>query len=104
MNYLNNNSNEFNEHLPYICSICRLDSTQNWWCSASDDYLCDQCEQIRLRRLIIQQHRESMKSAFLQAKESERRLEVDYEKQGLNKSRRSTPYSIKKSSCKTTKS
>ena len=95
INYLTMDSMEIDESLPYLCTNCQVDSTENWWCSISEEkekdliYLCDQCEQIRMRRLILQQHRESMKSAFLQAKESERRLEVDYEKQN-KRSRRMT--------------
>jgi hypothetical protein len=86
INYLhNNNSIEFNEQVPNLCSICHIDSTENWWYSLSDTkqtiYLCDQCEQNRIRNLILEQHRQSMKSAFLQAKESERRLEVNYQNQ-----------------------
>ena len=94
MSYLTSEASHFDEHSPHVCSICQIDSTQNWWCSAANEkqpiYLCDQCEQTRMRRWIIQQHRESMKSAFLQAKESERRLEVDYEKQtrGFQRTRR----------------
>lgn len=84
MNYLeiNYNSIEFHEQLPNVCSICQLDSTENWWYSLLDKriYLCDQCEQNRVRHMILEQHRQSMKSAFLQAKESERRLEVNYER------------------------
>jgi hypothetical protein len=85
MNYLIHNSNEFNQQIPNICSQCQIDSTENWWSNESE-CLCDQCEQNRIRYLILEQHRQSMKSAFLQAKESERRLEVDYQKQKLNKS------------------
>lgn len=102
MTYLTSESPEFNEHNPHVCSICQIDSTQNWWCSSMDEqqaiFLCDQCEQTRMRRWIVQQHRESMKSAFLQAKESERRLEVDYEKQskGVQRARR-TPTTNKTS-------
>jgi len=86
INYLiNNNSIESNEQIPNICSICQIDSTENWWYSLSDNkhwiYLCDQCEQTRVKHVILEQHRQSMKSAFLQAKESERRLEVNYQQQ-----------------------
>jgi len=89
MNYLQNNNNtiEFNEQFPNICSICQIDSTENWWYRLSNNkqkiYLCDQCEQNRVRHLILEQHRQSMKSAFLQAKESERRLEFNYQKQRI---------------------
>jgi hypothetical protein len=89
MNYLihhNNTSIEFHEQIPNICSMCHIDSTENWWSNKSQSiFLCDQCEQNRIRHLILEQHRQSMKFAFLQAKESERRLEVDYQKQKLNK-------------------
>jgi hypothetical protein len=86
INYLQTNTFvESQELLPNICSICQIDSTENWWYSLSDDqqiiYLCDQCEQNRVRHLILEQHRQSMKSAFLQAKENERRLEVNYQEQ-----------------------
>jgi hypothetical protein len=82
ISYLHSNTpTESQELLPNICAICRIDSTENWWYSHSDDqYLCDQCEQNRVRHFILEQHRESMKSAFLQAKENERRLEVNYQK------------------------
>ena len=93
MNYLVTDSADCNEHLPCTCSVCRMDSTQNWWCSLTDEtFLCDQCEQNRVRQTIIQQHRDSMKSAFLQAKESERRLEVDHQRQrkGAHRTRRLT--------------
>jgi hypothetical protein len=83
MNYLiETKSLDFTEQLPHVCSSCRMDATENWWYStAKDRYLCDQCERNRVRHLILEQHRQSMKSAFLQAKESERRLEVDYHQQ-----------------------
>lgn len=84
INYLEtNNSIIYDQQLPNICSICQNDSTENWWYSLIDKdiYLCDQCEQNRIRHLILEQHRQSMKSAFLQAKETERRLEVNYERQ-----------------------
>ena len=84
INYLQNDI-DYHEQCPKICSICQIDSTENWWYSFTDEqqiiYLCDQCEQNRLRHFILEQHRQSMKSAFLQAKESERRLEVNYQKQ-----------------------
>jgi len=88
MNYLqNNNTIELNEQCPNICSICQIDSTENWWYSLTNNkqknYLCDQCEQNRIRHLILEQHRQSMKLAFLQAKESERRLEFNYQKQRI---------------------
>lgn len=70
-----------NEQCPNICSICRKDCTENWWYSCERIYFCDQCEQIRRRNFILEQHRQSMKSAFLQAKENERQLEVNYQKQ-----------------------
>lgn len=96
MNYLTMDSIENTESsLPYLCDYCRIDATQNWWYFITETndrtYLCDQCEQARIRRLILQQHRESMKLAFLQAKESERRLEVDYQKQN-KRSRRGTSF------------
>lgn len=76
-NYLTNESIENNERSssPNICEHCRVDSTENWW-NLKNEFvsLCDQCEQKRMRQVILKQHRESMKSAFLQAKESERRL------------------------------
>ena len=86
MNYLIHNSTmEFNEQIPNICTNCRIDSTENWWYSSLDNkkfiVLCDQCEQNRIKNAILEQHRQSMKLAFLQAKEIERRLEVDYQKQ-----------------------
>jgi hypothetical protein len=88
INYLQTNTFiQSQEFLPNICGICQIDSTENWWYSLSDDnnqqmiYLCDQCEQNRIRHFILEQHRQSMKSAFLQAKENERRLEVNYQKQ-----------------------
>lgn len=88
MNYLihDNNSIEYHtQQIPNICSNCQRDSTENWWFSFSTEkqsiYLCDLCEQNRIRNFILEQHRQSMKSAFLKAKEIERRLEVDYEKQ-----------------------
>lgn len=78
---------EVHEQEPHICSSCRTDATENWWhsSSASKDrsvlHLCDQCERNRVRHVILERHRQSMKSAFLQAKESERRLQVDYQQQ-----------------------
>ena len=72
------------EQEPNLCSMCRKDSTENWWYACRENhsmiYFCDQCEQTRRRNFILEQHRQSMKSAFLQAKESERRLEVNYQK------------------------
>ncbi|CAF1301321.1 unnamed protein product [Adineta steineri] len=84
INYLIINSlHKFHKQIPNICSICQIDHTENWWYSLSNAkqiiYLCDQCEQNRIRHVILEQHRQSMKSAFLQAKESERRLEVNYQ-------------------------
>lgn len=88
MNYLliNWNSVQSNEEsCPNICSICRKDSTENWWENRqSMNIYCDVCEQIRRRNFILEQHRQSMKSAFLQAKENERRLEVNYQKKQTN--------------------
>ncbi len=87
LNYLQTN-NSIEQLFPNLCSICQRDATENWWYALSDDqqriYVCDQCEQNRVRHFILEQHRQSMKSAFLQAKESERRLEVDYQKQRKN--------------------
>lgn len=84
IDYLLINSS-LNEQWPNICSICRKDCTENWWYSCVDNqlrvYFCDQCEQNRRRNSILEQHRQSMKSAFLQAKENERQLEVNYQKQ-----------------------
>ncbi|CAF1457456.1 unnamed protein product [Rotaria magnacalcarata] len=92
MNYLiHDNSIEYHEQqIPNVCSNCQIDLTENWWYSLSNYkqliYLCDLCEQNRIRNFILEQHRQSMKSAFLKAKENERRLEVDYQKQKQNKS------------------
>ncbi|CAF2525544.1 unnamed protein product [Rotaria sp. Silwood2] len=85
MNYLiHNNSIEYHEKIPNICSNCQIDSTENWWYTLTNNkqfiYLCDLCEQNRIRNFILEQHRQSMKSAFLKAKEIEHRLEVDYQK------------------------
>ncbi|UJR10112.1 hypothetical protein I4U23_014334 [Adineta vaga] len=84
MNYLiTTDSIDCISKLPHNCANCRVDSTVNWWYSYFEHqqriYLCDQCEQNRMRHFILEQHRQSMKSAFLQAKESERRLEVNYQ-------------------------
>lgn len=88
MNYLWINSNtslSYAEDEPTVCSSCRIDCTENWWYTCRENhsmiYYCDQCEQTRRRNFILEQHRQSMKSAFLQAKESERRLEVNYQNQ-----------------------
>lgn len=84
MNYLRNNiyPTESAQQMPHICFNCGTDSTVNWWYSLAENQqiicLCDHCEQIRMRNFIIEQHRQSMKSAFLQAKERERRLEINY--------------------------
>ena len=85
INYLHlNPSLPPSEKSPNLCSICQIDSTENWWYSLINKkqriYFCDQCEQNRVKHFILEQHRQSMKSAFLQAKESERRLEVEYRK------------------------
>ena len=77
LNYLIVESAETDDRTssPNICDHCRVDATENWWRRTNERlFLCDQCEQKRMRQLILQQHRESMKSAFLQAKETERRL------------------------------
>lgn len=93
LNYLNdNNSIEYSEQMPYVCYVCHTDSTENWWYSLSNKknnlmYLCDQCEQNRIRNLILEQHRQSMKSAFLKAKEIERRLEIDHHKRKQRKTK-----------------
>ena len=84
MNYLRNNiyPTELTQQMPQICFNCGIDSTVNWWYSLVDEQqmicLCDHCEQIRMRNFIREQHRQSMKSAFLQAKERERYLEINY--------------------------
>ena len=78
-----------NIQLPNICSICRTDSTENWWSFEIDQQqhiVCDQCQQNRMKHSILEQHRQSMKMAFLQAKECERRLEVDYQRKLSNSS------------------
>lgn len=85
LNYLNNETVELSANEPFSCEFCRIDATEIWWRSFNDEnrsiFLCDQCEQNRTRRIVVQQHRESMKSAFLQAKETERKLEFHFEKQ-----------------------
>lgn len=92
MNYLvPHDSIELHETIPNTCSNCEIDSTENWWYLATNNskkanYLCDQCEQNRMRHVILEQHRQSMKSAFLKAKEIEHRLETDYQKQRQGKS------------------
>ncbi|CAF0862117.1 unnamed protein product [Adineta ricciae] len=84
INYLRNNIHptELTQQMPQICFNCGIDSTVNWWYSLVDNgqmiCLCDHCEQIRMRNFIREQHRQSMKSAFLQAKERERHLEINY--------------------------
>jgi hypothetical protein len=61
MNYLSTDSMSHDERMPYVCSICHCDSTENWWYSLTDNgqtliYLCDPCEQNRMRRWIVHPH------------------------------------------------
>ncbi|CAF0783047.1 unnamed protein product [Didymodactylos carnosus] len=70
---------------PQICHTCHTDHTPNWFKSIDNKnnneyFLCDNCERVCQRKMVLTNYREAMKSAFFQAKACERKLEIEHEK------------------------